>query len=150
MAVKAKKAKEVKAHEVQAVVQVIPQATTVVREASGVDDVLALVESAKVEAAPAKVKKSGVPDVKVSGVEKRVLQYVVAAAQEASAKGRKEALGAELRPIFDDEWVKWCRGNKSFAPRIDINDQIAYTGGQFKVMEADEAHPVKAINEALR
>ena len=41
MAVKAKKAKEVKAHEVQAVAQAIPMATTVVREASGVDDVLA-------------------------------------------------------------------------------------------------------------
>ena len=149
MAVKAKKAKEVK--EVKdapvAVPQNVPQATTVV---GGLDDALAMLEGANVSAAPAKAKKSSVPDVKVDGIDEKVLKYVVEASREAAAKGRKEAIGAELRPVFDDKWLDWCRANKSFAPRINVNTLIAYTGGQLKVADPDDVHPIKAINDALK
>ena len=158
----ARKAKTVAVKEAVAVTQTAPQATTVV--SGGIDDALAMVEGAGVKAAPVKDKKASVPVVAVNGkmsngdsLEKGVLQFALAAAQMTEAEGKKDALGGELRPMFDSVWEKWCRDNKSFSPRLNMSASgtiIGFTGGQLKVASPDKKHPVlnspKAINDGLK
>ena len=163
MAVKTKKAKVASQDQAPvAVPQKAPQATTVV--AGSLDDALAMVEGAGVAAAPAKAKKNSVPVVEVKGIDLTVMKLALAAAQEAAAKGRKEAESAILRPQFDAAWLKYCRDHKSFVPSVDVNSLIGYIGGQLSVAVADDKKPVspcpagvapegwaiKAINAALK
>ena len=163
MAVKAKKAKVAGQDQAPvAVPQNAPQATTVV--AGGFDDALAMVESAKVAATPAKAKKDSVPVVKVNGVDEKVLRFALAAQEQLAAEGRKDDLGAQLRPSFDEAWLLYCREHKSFVPSVDVNGQVGYVGGQIGVAAANDKKPVspcpagmqaegwaaKALNAALR
>ena len=113
-----------------------PQSTVIVPS----DDLAAMMAGSGVVADEKKASKSGTVTLKISDLEllKKVRRYIKETAKEKAAKGKKEGLGEDIRPSFEDSWTKLCREQQVFHKTVCMDDMMNFGSPQLKVSSANE------------